>query len=148
MSTQTLIVAPILSSWSGNLSDPEKAHEMPSVTAFTDIHDCLSVRNDMISPAAAESITVTPYAGTVANEKIFMFFKVIGEVKIVTTGVNYVPGAITGTTVCYGTALLPGFAMISTYNVSAVAVVGVAASSTVRYLSTVITYPTDTRIEA
>ncbi len=148
MSTQTLVVSPVISSWTGDMSDFEKTPNMVLGTNFTDIFDCLSVLSSSATVLTGHVQAITPLFATPANEWLYVMVKVVGEVDIITTGTNYTTGAITGTTRCYGTSLLPGFFVISTYNVSSIAIWGVAASSSVRYISSVVTYPTDTRIIA
>lgn len=66
------------------------------------------------------------FTGVVASDWRFLLIRVIGTGTVNTTGTDQAAAGISGITGVYGTAVLPGIVMLSTYNLTAITLASLA----------------------
>lgn len=118
----------------------------PVIFQFEDRHDTLYYETERLTLATAitRSIVIPGYAST---ENYLFYVWCNGEVQLKLTAKDYNNSTtINSINNIYGTAAFPGILALSTYNVTAISVTGVATTSDIEVYCSVICPSTDSRL--
>lgn len=131
MSVWTMFLSPYVAAFPDDVDDPLHSKESMQM-AGTVKHNFLGKRIDQFGLDDGDLRTID-WTNDATSKWKFIIAKVVGEASINTTGLD-TDGvtAITAKIPAYGTAVFPGIAIISTYNVSQVQVEGLADGTTVQ----------------
>lgn len=145
MSYFSSFVSTIHSAWSGDASDPLESDDGQQLIAPTQLNILYHRQEQFeLDNAATRSITLANYT---SSEWTFFVMKVVGQCyfsisALDTDGVTVITSKIPA----YGTALLPGIAIFSSYNVSSVSVVSEADDTTVQLYAAISCADDDARL--
>lgn len=145
MSYFTSFIAAIHSAWSGDSTDPLESPSSQQLIADSQLNILYHRQEQFeLDDAASRSITLANYT---SSEWTFFVMKVVGTCyfsisALDTDGVTVITSKIPA----YGTSLLPGIAIFSSYNVSSVSVVSTADDTTVELYAAISCADDDARL--
>lgn len=140
----SLFASPIIAAWDGDVNDPTQGDFVASILN-TDRQNVLYYRIEKCVLENTETRVIT-LANYVSTEWLYLIVRVNGTAYIATTGFS-TDGvtAITGKMGMYGTALLPGIGILSSYNVSTMTLTSQADDTEIEVFAAVACADDDTR---
>ena len=142
ITTKTAWINPHTACWEGDLDDLTRAMVCSLRDTGADRHDVIACRHDQMTLANAATHTIV----VPTSEWIYLIVKCVGTCMVLTAGTDYASAAITGFTPIFGTALMPGMALISTKNLTSASIVSGADGTKVDLLVLNVVAPTDPRL--
>lgn len=143
----SMFISPGLMSWTDDVNDPSQA-DFTNGLITIDRQNILFQRVEkmMLDSAGSRSITLANYVNT---EWLYLVYRVVGNAYLSTAGLD-TDGAtpITGKLPAYGTSLLPGVGIISTYNLNTLSIVSQADGTTIELFAAVACADDDARYSA
>ena len=145
MSFFTAFVSAIHSAWGDNVTDPLLSHSAQQSICPAQ-YNVLTHKMEQFELDSAASRTVS-FANYASSEWTFLVMRVVGKAYFNIAGFD-TDGvtAITSKIPAYGTALLPGIAMISSYNVTSISVVSEQDDTTVELYAAISCADNDARL--
>ncbi len=141
----SLFVNPIISAWNAEDSEPVAGNFLGQVVG-SDRQNILYQRIEkmILNNTDSRSISLANYVST---EWIYLIYRVVGTAYLSTSGFSTDGStAITGKLPAYGTALMPGIGIVSSYNVSTMSIVSQADGTSVELYAAIACADDDTRL--
>ena len=143
----TAYVYPGLNLWDSPTSTGEYASNEPRIYRDVITSPAVAYRSEDITILSTDDALAMQPSVFAQAEKMLIVLKVVGRVRVSTTGKDYNGSdTINGYTDVYGTAYFPGILVLSSYNLTAISLSGLAASSTVSLVTTTLAESTDARL--
>ncbi len=140
----SLFVSPIVAAWDADVNDPTQGNFVGQMLN-TDRQNVLYYRIEkcILASSATRAITLANYVRT---EWLYLIVRVNGLAYIATAGKDTDgSSAITGKLQAYGTDLLPGISIFSSYNVDTMTITSQADDTEVEVFAAVACADDDTR---
>jgi hypothetical protein len=141
----TSFIGAIFSAWGENTTDPLSAHDSQQLIADSTLNILYHRQEQFeLDSAASRSISLANYT---SSEWTFMVMKVVGKAyfniaALDTDGVTVISSKIPA----YGTSVLPGIAIFSSYNVTSVSVVSSQDDTVIELYAAISCADDDTRL--
>jgi len=145
VSFYTSFVSAVISAWPDNVGSPSLSVASQQIIAPAQLNIITHKMEQFeLDSAGTRMISLANYVST---EWSFIIMKVIGNAYISTAGFDTNGStAITAKLPAYGTALLPGIAIFSSYNVSTFSVISLADDTTIELYAAISCADDDARI--
>lgn len=142
----TLFLSPLVAAFGDNVDDPMLSRGFIQFDGDIE-HTVVFKKFESLSLDDTETKTFS-FANYTRSEWSFVLAKVVGEAAVNLAGKDY-DGAtdISSTTVAYGTDEVPGFAVISTYNVDTFEIESLADSTTIELYAAILAEDDDPRLD-
>ncbi len=122
---QTCFVAPLANVYTDAVSDTQQSDQIIQSFDEAVTYKVAGSNSGSFALAATEFRSI-PVLGTSLASQSFIMVRVSGQVELQTTGKDFDgTTTISGLTRTYGTALFPGFIILSTYNLTVINIVAV-----------------------
>lgn len=148
MTTHTLFISPIHSIFHDNVINPSESKDYMRFMS-QERHNILyhKIEKYELDLSATRAISFANY--TTLSDWAFIIAKVVGSVRINTAGFD-TDGvtARTGKLPIYGTSIVPGIGIISTYNTTSFTVESLANDSTIELYAAIAAEDDDTRMDS
>ncbi len=138
-------VSAVHSAWPDNVFDPVLSKVVQQLIAPAQLNILFQKQEQFeLDAAASRSITMANYVNT---EWLFLVYRVIGKAYLSLAGVDTDnTTAITSKFPAYGTELLPGIGIVSTYNINTLSVVSQQDDTTIELYAAIACADDDIRL--
>jgi hypothetical protein len=147
MTVNTLFLSPLHQAFNENVESPDNA--AVRATMRGDVrHNILysKIEQYELASAATRAINLANY--TPLTDWPFIMLRVVGEIKVTTVGVDTDNSTAIGADIpCYGTSLLPGIFVLSSYNVTSFTIESLADDSIIELFAGIAAEDDDARLD-
>lgn len=146
MTVHTLFLSPLHQAFNSDVPEPSDSEVISRLVGDV-YHNILYHKKEQFELDSAETRAIS-YANFTAAHWAFIILRVVGDAKITTSGVDTDDATgITADLPCYGTSLLPGILILSTYNVSTFTIESLADGTVIELFAGIAAEDDDTRLD-
>jgi hypothetical protein len=141
-----MFISPLHQAYGSNVDDPSDAEVMARLSGQVR-HNILykKIEQFELDDAETRSISLANYTN---SHWSFIIMRVIGDAKLTTAALDTDDAsAITADIPCYGTSLLPGIFVLSSYNVNTFTIESLADDTVIELVAAIAAEDDDTRLD-